>query len=468
MAKDHKELFYLTIDEAGQLIRRRELSPVELTLAYLERIEAKDGILHGFLTVLPDSALAEARNAEKEILEGNYRGPLHGIPIGLKDMYDTKGTPTTGGSRAFEHRVPSRDATVAARLREAGSIRLGKLTMSELAMTGPPSLGEDARNPWSLDHIPGGSSSGSGVAVASGLCAGALGSDTGGSIRFPASLNGIVGLLPTYGRVSRYGVMPLSWSMDHVGPMTRTAEDAALMLQVIAGYDPEDATTSTAPVADYRAGLTEDVKGLTVGVLRSFFSSHDNDVHPETHAAVDQAVVDLEGLGARVQEVEIPSLEYASIAGVAIYLSEAFAIYQDLLRSQSEVLGQIFRSYVYTGGLFTSADYVQAQRMRGRLKREVARVFQHVDLIASPATTGPAIAFRDFDPLVLLNAPRSAASILFNLVGSPAVSVPCGFTKSGLPIGLQLAGRPFDESTVLRVAYAYQQSKAWHQMHPPV
>ncbi|MCH8089891.1 MAG: Asp-tRNA(Asn)/Glu-tRNA(Gln) amidotransferase subunit GatA [Chloroflexi bacterium] len=462
-----KELYYLTIEEAGRLLRRKELSPVDLTQAYLDRIQAVDGQVHSYLTLLPESALAEARRVEGEIIAGNYRGPLHGIPIGLKDLFDTEGVPTTGGSRVFQDRVPSRDATVVAKLKQAGSILLGKLTMSELAMTGPAGIGEEARNPWNVDHIPGSSSSGSGVAVAAGLCAGALGSDTGGSVRFPASLNGIVGLLPTYGRVSRYGGIPLSWSLDHFGPMTRTVEDAALMLKIIAGHDPLDPTSSAAPVPDYRRALTGDIKGLTIGVLASFYSQYGQSVHPETTAAVEQAVKDLEEMGARVEEVEIPHLEYASIAGVVIYLTEGFACYREVLRTRADDLGDIILRYLYTGGLFTGADYVQAQRVRGLLKREVAQVLKRVDLIAAPATTGPATAFKDFDPLVLLDARRAAASNVFNLVGSPAISVPCGFSEAGLPIGLQLAGRPLDEATVLKVAYAYQQRRPFFKKHPP-
>ncbi|MCH8087238.1 MAG: hypothetical protein IIC81_05210, partial [Chloroflexi bacterium] len=267
---------------------------------------------------------------------------------------------------------------------------------------------------------------------------------------------------------SRYGGMPLSWSLDHVGPMTRTVEDAALMLKIIAGHDPLDPTSSAAPVPDYRRALTGDIKGLTIGVLASFYTQHGQSVHPETTAAVEQAVKDLEEMGARVEEVEIPHLEFASIAGVVIYLTEGFACYREVLRTRAEDLGEIILRYLYTGGLFTGADYVQAQRVRGLLKREVAQVLKRVDLIAAPATTGPATAFKDFDPLVLLDAPRAAASNVFNLVGSPAISVPCGFSEAGLPIGLQLAGRPLDEATVLKVAYAYQQRRPFFKKHPPL
>ncbi|MCH7706116.1 MAG: hypothetical protein IIB33_03615, partial [Chloroflexi bacterium] len=282
MTGTSKELYYLTIAEASELISSGQLSPVELTRAYLDRIQAVDGSLKSYVTLLAEDALKEAATAEAEIARGEYRGPLHGIPIALKDLYDTKGVRTTGQSKVLEHRIPTEDATTTAKLREAGAVLLGKLAMHEFALGGPQtSLFEQARNPWNLDHVTGGSSSGSGAAVAAGLCAGALGSDTGGSIRGPASLCGIVGLKPTYGRVSRYGVIPLSWSLDHCGPMTRTVEDTALMLQAIAGHDPRDPTTSTTPVPDYSEALREDVRDITIGVPRHYFFNTDDGADPE-------------------------------------------------------------------------------------------------------------------------------------------------------------------------------------------
>ncbi|MCZ6892095.1 MAG: amidase, partial [Chloroflexi bacterium] len=298
------ELYYLTIGEASRLIRSRELSPVELTQAFLDRIESVDDRLKSYVTLLRDSALAEASVAEAEVQSGQWRGPLHGIPIALKDLYDTNGVRTTAQSKVLEHRVPVEDATVVTRLREAGAVLLGKLAMHEFALGGPPtSLFEQARNPWNLDYITGGSSSGSGAAVAAGLCMGSLGSDTGGSIRGPASLCGIVGLKPTYGRVSRHGVIPLSWSLDHCGPMTWTVEDAALMLQVIAGYDAKDPTTSRTAVPNYSASLNEDVKGLTIGVPRHHFFDKESGADTETLSMVDMALAALEGMGARLVEV---------------------------------------------------------------------------------------------------------------------------------------------------------------------
>src|SRR5919106_677604 len=304
------ELCYWTIRDAGRLLQSRKLSPVELMRAFLNRIEQLDPKLQAYITVLSDRAMAEARRAEAEILRGDYRGPLHGIPIALKDLYDTQGIRTTASSRVMANRVPSEDATTTARLAAAGSILLGKLAMHEFALGGPdPTCGFPlARNPWNLEHIPGGSSSGSGAAVAAGLCMGSLGSCTGGSIRGPASHCSIVGLKPTYGRVSRYGVVPLSWTLDHCGPMTWTVEDAAIMLQAIAGYDPKDPTSSRAPVPDYAASLIENVRGMTIGVPRHFFFADDPSINRETLAVVEAGFKTPAEVGGGVVEVKIPSL----------------------------------------------------------------------------------------------------------------------------------------------------------------
>ena len=456
------ELCYLSIEEAGARLRRGALSPVELTRACLDRVEALDGELHAYLHVARESALASARRAEAELRRGEPRGPLHGIPVALKDIFDTAGLPTTGGSRIYRGRVPAENATVSARLDAAGAVLLGKLTMSELAMTGPPGFGEEARNPWNREHAPGWSSSGSGVAVAAGLCAGACGSDSGGSIRFPASYNNIVGLMPTYGRVSRHGVIPLTWSLDHLGPMTRCVEDAALMLGVIAGHDPRDRSSSREPVPDYRAALREDVTGLRIGLLRPGFEG----AAPETREAVEVAIGQLASLGARVEEAGIPHMAEMHVANCVIYLAECFAIYRDTLRTRAPRLGRVFRTYACLGGLFSAAEYVQAQRLRSRTRREVAALFERFDLLALPASAGPPIRLADFDPFMLTSAARSAPLEIFNLAGCPALSVPCAFSRAGLPLGLQLAARPFDEGTLLRAAYTLQQHLGLHRRHP--
>ena len=468
MRDTETNLCFLTISEAAELLRHQELSPVELTQAFLQRIEATDGELHSFITVLKDQALADARTAEAEILRGEYKGPLHGIPFALKDLYDTAGVRTTSGSRVDIDRVPTEDATTTARLKAAGAILLGKLAMHEFALGGPDFTTPfaPARNPWNLDHVTGGSSSGSGAAVAAGQCMGALGSCTGGSIRGPASLCGIVGLKATYGRVSRFGVVTLSWSQDHCGPMTWTVEDAAHMLQAIAGYDPKDPTTSSAPVPDYSLALREDIKGLTIGVPRHFFFAPDANVNPEVLAIVDRGLKVLQELGANLEEVTIPSLEYVRAANSVIMLSEAYAFHERNLKSRPQDFGEMVRARFRIGGLFSASDYVQAQRCRKLVKREFAEVLQSVDLLAMPTMTQPAPAFEGYDATSTARGPSFTAP--FNLTGLPAISVPCGFTASGLPVGMQIAGKPFDEPGVLRAAYTYQQHARWFERRPPV
>jgi aspartyl-tRNA(Asn)/glutamyl-tRNA(Gln) amidotransferase subunit A len=468
MTQTPTELCYLTMREASHLLKSGQLSPVELTRAFLSRIEQLDGTLQSYITVLSDRALAEARRAEAEILRGDYRGPLHGIPIALKDLYDTAGVRTTASSRVMANRVPSEDATTTARLAAAGSILLGKLAMHEFALGGPdPTCGFPlARNPWNLAHIPGGSSSGSGAAVAAGLCMGSLGSCTGGSIRGPAAYCSIVGLKATYGRVSRYGVVPLSWTLDHCGPMTWTVEDTAIMLQAIAGYDPKDPTSSHAPVPDYSAALIDDIKGLTIGVPRHFFFADDPLIDRDNLAVVDTALKTLQDIGARVIEVQIPSLRYAGAAQPVIMLSEAFAYHARKLRSQPEEFGDMVRIRFRTGGLFTSGEYVQAQRVRNVIKREFAQALQQVDLIASPTMSNPPPAFEGVNVMTTARVPSFTGP--YNLTGMPAISVPAGFTPKGLPVGLQLAGKPFDEPTVLRAAYTFQQAVRLFEKRPPV
>ena len=468
MANANTNLCYLTIGQASGLIRRRELSPVELTRAFLDRIDAVDGKLHSFITVLADEALEEARAAEAEILKGEYRGALHGIPLAHKDLYDTAGVLTTSGSRVDENRVPAEDSTVIARYREAGSVLLGKLSMHEYALGGPDfsTPFEPARNPWNLDHIPGGSSSGSGAAVAAGLCMGALGSCTGGSIRGPAFLCGTVGLKATYGRVSRSGVVTLSWSQDHCGPLTWTVEDAAHMLQAIAGRDPKDPTSSSAPVPDYSASLREDVGGLVVGVPRHFFFSPNPAVSGEVQSIVEKVLVDLEGLGAKLVEVKIPSLEYERGVNTAIMLSEAFAFHEKNLKTRAHDFGEMVRARFRLGGLLNASDYVQAQRVRKMIKRETAQVMKGVDVLVTPTMTQPAARFDVYNPSMTMEGPSFTAP--FNITGLPAMSVPAGFTADGLPVGMQVVGKPFDEPTVLRVGHTYERHARWYERRPPI
>ena len=468
MTTANTELYFLTIHQAGELIRKGELSPVELTRACLERIEQTDDRLHSFILLTADDALRQARVAESEALSGNYRGPMHGIPFALKDLYDTAGVRTTSGSQVDIDRVPDEDATTTARLKAAGGILLGKLAMHEFALGGPDwtTPFEPARNPWNLDHITGGSSSGSGSSVAAGQCLGALGSCTGGSIRGPASLCGIVGLKPTYGRVSRFGVVTLSWSQDHAGPMTWTVEDTAYMLQAIAGHDPKDPTSSRAPVPDYSLSLRENIRGVRLGLPRHYFFDPDPSVNPEVVATVEKAVSVLEDLGAHVEEVSLPSLEHVRAANSVIMVSEAYAYHEPNLKARPQEFGEIVRGRFRVGALMSAADYLQAQRVRTGARREFAEVMKGVDLLVTPTMTQPAAAFEGYDPASTVRGRSFTAP--FNVTGLPAISVPCGFTEDGLPIGMQIAGKPFDEPGVIQAAYTYQQHARWYETRPPM
>ena len=468
MTTNNTDLWRLTIQQAGELLSSGKLSPVELTMAFLDRIEALDSRLHCYITVTRDEALAQARTAEAEILRGAYRGPLHGIPFALKDIYDTAGVRTTAGSRLYLDRVPEEDATTTARLKSAGAVLLGKLHTYEFALGGPDfsTPFPPARNPWNTGHITGGSSSGSGAAVAAGLCMGALGSCTGGSIRGPASLCGVVGIKATYGRVSRAGVVTLSWSQDHCGPMTWTVEDSALMLQAIAGYDPKDPASSRAPVPDYSQALREDIRGLTIGLPRDYFFTPGPDVNAEVVSIVEKGVEALQQLGARVEEIAIPSLPYARAANSVIMLSEAFAFHERNLKERPEYYGDVVRARFRIGGLFTAGDYVQAQRWRAVTVRECAEALRRVDLLVTPTMPQPAAPFEGYDVLSIARGPSFTSP--FNFTGLPAISVPAGFTGDGLPVGMQIAGKPFDEPTVFRAAYTYQQQARWFEQRPPV
>jgi aspartyl-tRNA(Asn)/glutamyl-tRNA(Gln) amidotransferase subunit A len=456
------ELCYAGIRELGGRFRRRQLSPVELTTALLRRIEALDGTLHAFVTVTADRALADARAAEAAIVRGDG-GPLLGIPIGYKDLYCTGGIRTTAGSALLESWVPDTDATCVTRLQDAGCVMLGKLIAHEFAwgIQTPDHRFPPARNPWNLDCIPGGSSSGSGAALAAGLCAGALGSDTGGSIRGPASFSGIVGLKPTYGRCSRAGVVTLSWTLDHTGPMARTVEDCAVLLQALAGHDPLDPASSRAAVSDYLAALGQPIRGLRIGVpSRDFFL---DGADPEVVAAFEQALAVLRGLGAGVHDVAIPHI-WDAPSNMVIMASEAFAYHERDLRERPELYGDLLRERLLHGGLYTGAEYVQATRLRERLRREMLEVLRTVDLLATPTSPKPAPTFAAMYD-TSLGFPRSNMPP-FNLTGLPALALPCGFSTGGLPLSLQLAGRPFDEATVLRAGHAYQQATDWHARHP--
>lgn len=457
---------FLSVAEAAELISTRRLSPVELTRAYLDRIERLNGALYAYVRVLHDAALAAARAAEAEITTGRYLGPLHGIPIGLKDIYDTAGVATEGGSKLCLGRTPAEDATTTRLLRQAGAILLGKLTTWEFAIGGtafdtpfPP-----ARNPWNLERDPAGSSSGSGAAVAAGLCAAAMGSDTGGSIRWPAAWCGLAGLKPTYGRVSRAGIMPLSFSLDHAGPLAWTVEDAAIILQAIAGPDPRDPASSDRPVPDYRAALARtELNGVRLGVARSMFE-RDSVASDEMRAAFDRSVDVLRGLGAAISEIELPPLALYSAAATLIARGEGFAIHEKTLRERPQDYGALARDRLTIGAYIRASDMVQAMRRRRMLVETTAAAMADVDAILLPTVPDPAPPLGELAPYFGNERPPYMRP--FNLTGQPALSVCNGFDSTGLPLSLQIVGRYFDEATVLRIGHAYEHATAWRQRRP--
>jgi aspartyl-tRNA(Asn)/glutamyl-tRNA(Gln) amidotransferase subunit A len=468
-----------TVEGLAIAIREGKVSPVEATQECLGRIGRLDGKLRAFITVDEGRALETARRLEAEQRRGAWRGPLHGVPLAFKDLCFIRGLPTSCGTKTSEYFIAEQDCTAVARLTAAGAVTLGKLNMTELAM-GP--FGDNAhhghaQNPWRPGHCSGGSSSGSGVAVAAGLALGALGSDTGGSIRLPAAACGIVGLKPTYGRVSRAGAMPLSWSNDHVGPMARTVRDCALLLKVVAGRDPLDATSSPQPVPDYLASLgglaslDERITGLRVGVPENFFFQG---VHLEMEAAVRKATEVIGQLGARVSEVRLPDPQTMSDVCNIVSRSEGSTIHARLLRERPHEVQPVVRARLELGMQIPAYDYLQALRLRARLTRAfIAEVFAQVDVLVAPVIPEPAPSFAHATegPVHELVARQGRFSRLtrpFNGLGLPALSVPCGFSSAGLPLAFQIVGRPFDEPTVLRVGDAYQQATDWHTQRPPL
>jgi len=465
-------LVYASIGELAPRIRAGDVSPVEVTTAVLSRIEQLNPTLNAFITVTAESALAQARQAESEIGRGVYRGPLHGIPVSLKDLYDTAGVRTTGGSRILAERVPTTDATATRKLAEAGAVLVGKTNLHEFAYgttTLNPHYGQ-TRNPWDLERITAGSSGGSGAAVAAGLSYLSMGSETGFSIRRPAAFCGVVGLKATYGRVSRHGVLPCAWSLDHAGPLTRTVRDAALALNAVAGYDAGDPASARAPVPDFTALLGRDIKGLRVGIPRHHFAGR---VEPAVEAAFEAAVKVFADLGAIPVEVRMPRARFAAPASTTTMHAEVVAVHASWIRQRPEEYGADVRERIQIGLCVTAEDYLRAQRIRRWIAEEVADVFTSVDLLATPTT--PTVATRIAESPAALGDPGFVVEeSLFNflrlyaLVGIPAISVPCGFSPNGLPIGLSLAGRPFDEARVLQAAHAYEGVTSWQQRRPPL
>jgi aspartyl-tRNA(Asn)/glutamyl-tRNA(Gln) amidotransferase subunit A len=459
------ELAFLTIAEAARLIERKQLSPVELTTALIRRTETLDRQLDAYLLLTADRAVDQARQAEREIIAGQYRGPMHGIPFGLKDIYSTAGIRTTGHSRVCFDTVPSADATPVRKLYEVGAVLTGKLATHEFAHGGPSFdlPWPPARNPWNREHFTGGSSSGSGAAVAAGLIPAALGSDTGGSIRGPAALCGIVGLKPTYGLVSRNGVYANSFSFDHAGPMTWTVEDCAIVLQAIAGHDPNDPASAARPLPDYRAALTGDIKGLRIGVVRHL---HEDDcpVTPEVSAALEEAFAVLRSLGATLGEVRLrPAQDYYDVK-VTIAESELLAVHERALRSRPYDFGEDFLGRVLPAVLISGRDYVQAQRERRRILAEMAPVYSDFDVLVTATAGAPAPRLGTWRTIEFWK--RASLTTPFNVTGGPALAQCIGFTSNGLPLSMQVAGRPFDDATVLRVAHAYEKATSWRTRRP--
>ena len=451
----------LSLLAAAELVRAKKVSPVELTQACLKRIEQLNPKLNAFITVTSEKAIDQARAAESEIQGGNWRGPLHGIPIALKDVFDTAGVRTTAASAVFESRIPEKSASVVARLKNAGAVLVGKTNLHECAYGGSTMISHYGvvRNPWSPERIAGGSSSGSAVAVATGMCYAALGSDTAGSIRQPSSFCGIVGLKPTYGRVSMRGMIPLSWSFDHVGPITNTVEDAAAVLQAIAGHDADDAASCDVPVSDYRSQIKRDVHSLRLGVGRRwFFESVDAEI--ESH--VNEAVNLLTGMTAGIREIEVPVH-----SDDPVKKAEAYAYHANFVAHTPELYDPATLRRIRSGASVGLPEYIEAARELKLLRGRVNALFAEVDAILAPTVP---ISAPMVDELARKPATLREVEIMtlrntrpFNVLGIPSISVPCGFTRAGLPIGLQISAAPWREDIVLALAYAYEQATEWHK-----
>ena len=468
------ELPFLSATELAEFLRNREVSPVEAAEAYLSRIEQVDPALNSYITVTAEQAREEARRAEAEIAAGHYRGPLHGVPVAVKDQFCTKGVLTTGGSSILGEYVPDYDATVMARLEEAGAVLLGKLNMSEFAMGdafhhpyGRP------RNPWDLSRNPGTSSSGSGAATAAFLCATSLGEDTAGSIRGPAAFCGLVGIRPTWGLVSRYGMLASTWSMDAAGPISRIVRDCAVTLQAIAGYDPKDSYTRNAPVPDYLDGLEAGVEGLRVGVISDRVNA--DGVERDVRDAVNAAVAQLGEIGAGVEEVTIPLMAQSAAISTTLIYVDATAVHRQGLADHAEKYDHNNRVRLLTGALIPAQAHQKAARLRQIIRQHILDVLERVDILilptssvqATPIPTEAGMARNGKEDFLNMLGGRRTYTTPSNLAGVPGLSINCGFTSDGLPVGLQMIGRPFDESTLFRVAYAYEQATDWHTRRPP-
>jgi aspartyl-tRNA(Asn)/glutamyl-tRNA(Gln) amidotransferase subunit A len=459
------DLTWLTVAEAAELLRGKKLSPVEYAKALIARIERHDGRLNAFLRFTPDLALEDARRAEAEIARGQWRGPLHGVPYGLKDIIDYAGLPTTAHSKILKDNVAAIDAHVAAKLKAAGGVFMGKLSTHEFAIGGPSFdlPWPPARNPWNRDHFCGGSSSGAGTATAAGFLPAAIGTDTGGSVRNPASMCGVAGMKPTYGVVSRRGVIALAYSLDHVGPLTRTMRDNALMLDLMAGHDPLDPGSVPHAAGGYAAGLDRGVKGLKIGVIRHFYQ-RDMKADPEMAAGIEAAVAKLAELGAEVREIQAAPLGEYLACNRTILTSEAFAMHEKWMRERPQDYGALARERIMAGAFVRAADYVNATRLRRRMADAFHASLAEIDVAVTASSMDPPC--RIDDPKAVEYTYGRQARAVFNITGSPALSVPVGFSKAGLPLAIQLVGKPFSEALIYRVANAYEQATDWVKRHP--
>lgn len=455
----------LTIAQAAALIAARKLSPVELLESCLARIEKLDGTLHAFIRPTPERALAEAKAAEAQIMKSGPLGPLHGIPIAHKDVLCTKGIPTTAHSKILINHVPAEDAVTVRRLAEAGTVMLGKLATYEFAGVGPSFdlPWPPARNPWNPAHYTGGSSSGTGAAIAAGFVLGGTGTDTGGSIRSPASLCGITGFKPTYGLCPRTGILPLAYSLDHVGPLAWTVEDCAIMLQPMVGPDVGDPASAQVQAPDFRASLGGSVKGMRIGFVRHFHE-FDCPVNEATRRALEDAVSVFRDLGAEVVDVTLPPLADWTACGEIIVLAESYSLHEQWMKSRPQEYGECFRDYISMGAFLSAADYVEAQRMRRELCAAFDETMRNVDVLLCATARGEAPPIETPTKLSWFELP--AINEAFNVRGAPALAVCTGFTAAGLPLGMQLVGRPFDDATVLRAGHLYEKSTPWRDKRP--
>lgn len=458
---------HFTIAQASALIAAKKLSPVELTQICLDRTAKLDPQINAFILHTPERALESARAAEARVMAGRARGPLDGIPIAHKDIYCTKGLPTTAHSKLLQDYIPDTDARTVTMLDEAGTVMLGKLSTHEFAMGGPSFdlPWPPARNPWNPDHGPSGSSSGTGAGVAAGLFLGGTGSDTGGSIRGPAAFCGIAGIKPTYGLCSRMGILPLSFTLDHAGPLAWTAEDCAMLLQSMAGHDPQDPASANRPVPNFRSDLHKGAKGLRIGVIRNFHET-DNPANPAVRAAIDDAIALYKSEGAIITDVTLPSLEDYRAAGFLILITEAFAVHEPWLRTRYNDYGELLRDRLALGGLTSSADYIQATRRRHELCVQTAEAMANVDLLLTTASPTEAPRIEGIPKWSSMEKP--GFTMPFNLTGLPAISICAGYGALGLPLSIQLVGKPFQEQTVFRAAHAYETATEWRNRRPPM